>query len=275
MEIQLDLSVALDEPARDELKWVLATEQLLVVRGQSLSFEGQRRVLETFGTVLVDDPHELGFTYVTNVGPAAAGGSEEITYHYDLAYCPEPFSVISLHAKAVEDGKSATRYVSGARACDQLDPSVRVELAGRIARHVYPGLGHRRVDACRREFDPELPHSLRPVVWAHPGTGRPILSVSRFSTSSILGMEEDRSAELLDRLFALLYSEDNTYVHDWRGGDLVIWDNLALQHARDDVPASKVGRRILQKVVVADRGQAEQFPEYDRWRLAEDTATSS
>jgi taurine dioxygenase len=270
VEMRLDLRRQLDEASRAQLREMLAANQLLLLRGQDLSFEEQRQVLESFGPVLVDDPHQLGFTYVTNVGPAAAGGSEEITYHYDLAYCPEPFKIISLHAKDVQDHKTVTRYVSGIRAYDQIEAGLRVRVGDRVARHVYPGLGHRSIEASRRPFDPELPHTGRPVIASHPANGRPVLLVSQFSTNSILGMDTDESTEVLDLLYETLYAEDNTYVHSWRRGDLVIWDNLALQHARGDVPEQRVGRRILQKVVVADRGQAAQFPEFDRWRLAED-----
>ena len=32
--------------------------------------------------------------------------------------------------------------------------------------------------------------------------------------------------------FAALNDADCTYVHEWAPGDLLIWDNLMLQHAR-------------------------------------------
>lgn len=46
-----------------------------------------------------------------------------------------------------------------------------------------------------------------------------------------------RSAELLKELFATLYAAERRYEHIWRRGELVIWDNLAIQHARTRGPS--------------------------------------
>jgi taurine dioxygenase len=46
-----------------------------------------------------------------------------------------------------------------------------------------------------------------------------------------------RSAELLKELFATLYAAERRYEHIWRRGALVIWDNLAIQHARTRGPS--------------------------------------
>ena len=43
-----------------------------------------------------------------------------------------------------------------------------------------------------------------------------------------------------------MYAPDNVYEHTWQVGDLLVWDNLALQHARDAVN----GRRTLRRVPV-------------------------
>ena len=43
------------------------------------------------------------------------------------------------------------------------------------------------------------------------------------------------------QLFAILYDEANVYHHHWRQDDLVIWDNIALQHGR---PADHELRRL-------------------------------
>ena len=46
-----------------------------------------------------------------------------------------------------------------------------------------------------------------------------------------------------------LYSGEFTYEHRWRLGDLIVWDNVAVQHARRD-PAG--GNRTLQRVTLAE-----------------------
>ena len=79
-------------------------------------------------------------------------------------------------------------------------------------------------------------------------------------TARIVGLAPQESADLLEALFEHLYREENVYEHRWRNGDLVMWDNLATQHARGNV--SGVGRRTLQRVVLATKGFFEQNPQF-------------
>jgi taurine dioxygenase len=74
-----------------------------------------------------------------------------------------------------------------------------------------------------------------------------MLFVSQQMTSHIDGLSPDDSNELLEALFAHMYAPANTLQHEWRAGDLILWDNLACQHARPDVKIE--GRaRTLRKV---------------------------
>lgn len=80
----------------------------------------------------------------------------------------------------------------------------------------------------------------------HPTSGEELLYVSAMQTDSIVGLPEAESEELLARCWARLHASDNVYEHVWSPGDLLVWDNLALQHARDAVH----GRRTLRRVPV-------------------------
>jgi hypothetical protein len=44
-----------------------------------------------------------------------------------------------------------------------------------------------------------------------------------------------------------MYAPDNVLEHDWQAGDLVLWDNLACQHARPDVKLES-SVRTLRKI---------------------------
>ena len=91
--------------------------------------------------------------------------------------------------------------------------------------------------------------TVKPIGWIHPRTGRPILYVSEMVTTRIMGMEPEASEELLQELFAHLYGDPaNFYQHDWRVGDLLIWDNLATQHGRPNL-TREAPERTLRKVI--------------------------
>ncbi len=64
----------------------------------------------------------------------------------------------------------------------------------------------------------------------------------------IEGLSDERCAEVLPQLFAALYAETRRYEHVWREGDLLIWSNLAIQHARTKVAELSQGKRVMRRV---------------------------
>ncbi len=91
----------------------------------------------------------------------------------------------------------------------------------------------------------------------HPRTGRPILLVTEHHADRILEMDEARSREVLDGLFEVLYAPEARYEHAWHLDDLLIWDNLAIQHARTERSDPAEGKRALQRVALAEKGLPE------------------
>ena len=89
-------------------------------------------------------------------------------------------------------------------------------------------------------------------------------------TTHIEGLPPEESEHLLDELFAVLYSPENTFEHDWRTGDLVVWDNLAAQHARGQV-TEQGPERSLRKVV-APRPDATRQASIERPRFKRQAA---
>jgi len=75
-----------------------------------------------------------------------------------------------------------------------------------------------------------------------------MLYVSQMMTQEIVELPADESETLLEELFAHLYDHEHLWEHEWRNGDLVAWDNLAIQHARSDVRVDGPAR-TLRKVV--------------------------
>jgi taurine dioxygenase len=75
-----------------------------------------------------------------------------------------------------------------------------------------------------------------------------LLYTSQQMTARVEGLDPVESEALLDELFAHLYRPEAVLDHEWRQGDLVIWDNLALQHARGNVEIEGP-ERTLRKVI--------------------------
>jgi alpha-ketoglutarate-dependent taurine dioxygenase len=48
-----------------------------------------------------------------------------------------------------------------------------------------------------------------------------------------------------------MYAEENVFTHEWSEGDLVVWDNLAMQHARSDLRTDGAPRTLRKTLVPA------------------------
>jgi taurine dioxygenase len=107
-------------------------------------------------------------------------------------------------------------------------------------RGLYPG----ELVQGRRKRVPAYSQNL---AWTHPRTGTTILFITQGMTREILELDWDDSEDLLEELFAVLYAPERVYEHLWQEGDFVIWDNLAIQHARPNITMEGPAR-TLQKV---------------------------
>ncbi len=240
VELALDVGHPLTEATIAELRALFAKHHLLLFRSQALTLDQQARVVGSLGPCV---PVEEDMAYVSNVRPDGGLGRSAISYHSDGEYCEEPLRGLSLHAIQVADDQTSTFYVDGARACRLLAPDLRARVEGRSALHAFGlDIAARNGD---RPLDPRWPQKVHPLIMLHPVTGEEILYVTAQNTTRIQGLSSEESEALLQRLFYHLYQPSNRYEHSWRTGDLVIWDNLALQHARgalDDRP------RTLQRI---------------------------
>ena len=95
----------------------------------------------------------------------------------------------------------------------------------------------------------KVPPTIHPAIIAHPHTGAPILFCDFGTTESFVGMSQDESDTLLEKLTAHTVRPEFVYTHKWQCGDLMIWDNIQTQHfAVDDYWLPQ--RRRMQRTTV-------------------------
>lgn len=251
-EVDVDLSTPPKETQRQALARIFRRDGLILVRGQSLTMKQQEDTCAIFGPVLRDARDNY---IVSNVVKGGLLGHMELNFHNDVPFVPIPFIGGSLHALDVVDGVAPTRFASGFRAWEQLPDSLKARIAGRNALFVRERVPDRRNRLT--DLEPGDLCSVHPAVGRQVGSDRPYLFVTGMMTSAIIGLAEAESEALLDELQAQLYAPANVYEHHWRNGDIVIWDNLALQHARAELGP---GTRTLQRVTLAEIGYWDQYP---------------
>ncbi|HVX20073.1 MAG TPA: TauD/TfdA family dioxygenase [Acidimicrobiales bacterium] len=102
--------------------------------------------------------------------------------------------------------------------------------------------------------DDNIRRAVHPALVANPHSGRVAVYVNPSNVTAIDGVDEDTSARVLDAVFSRLGDPAFTLTHRWEVGDLVIWDQLGLNHARTSFDNTE--RRYLRQItVVEDSGK--------------------
>ncbi len=125
-----------------------------------------------------------------------------------------------------------TYFQSANQMYRNLSPELREQLHGISAVHSLQK-GYARINPLDDVTNDV--QAIHPAVIKHPDTGVPLLYLNPNFTVSLLGMSEEESTELLNRVFEEANGPDQVLCHSWTKGDVVISDNLGVQHlARAD-----------------------------------------
>jgi taurine dioxygenase len=256
-EVQgLEPEMPLDEDTARQLRSLFDERSLLLFRGLDIDEDFQRYFVYTLigeqppaQSESDAEPKRPTF-FVSNREPGGGAPYGRLLYHCDTMWAQRPQPVISLYGVQVDQPSVPTMFVSMGHGWDTLPEHLRSRVEGLEARHGhehgYPNRGGDE-NVIDTYYD-DAQSTVTPVAHRHPRTGRTLLYVSQQATIEILGLGEQENEDLLEALFVHLYVPASVVQHDWRDGDLVVWDNLAVQHARGTVDLEGPAR-TLRKVV--------------------------
>ena len=232
----------LDEPAFRALYDAWLEHALLIFPAQFLTHSEQIAFAKRFG------PLEFEMTALSNVKADGTLRREadnddmmkvlkgNMGWHHDSTYMPVQAKGAVFSAEMVPTVGGKTGFADMRAAYDALDAEMKKRLEPLAAYHSLhysqSKLGH---DA--RSADGEYsgygfhsgPVPLRPLVKAHPETGRKSLLAGRHA-HNIPGLDAAESERLLEQLTAFACQPPRIYHHDWKPGDAVVWDNRCLMH---------------------------------------------
>ena len=126
----------------------------------------------------------------------------------------------------------ALAYASLAAAYAALPAAMRERVAGLMAIHVYQSShSARKLMGLPEVAKERVPNAvLHPIVRRHPENGRRSIYINPIRIEGIVGMEEPAAMALLDELLVHATQPRYEYRHQWRPGDMVMWDNRCLLH---------------------------------------------
>jgi taurine dioxygenase len=260
----LDLSVPSDSRDIADLGQALADHKVLLFRQGPIAEQDHIRLLAALGRIMHEENAESLVTYVANSPGAYVSGTARLRFHSDWQCAVSgPVRTISLYAVEMEHD-DPTIFADMTYAAKSLPDDLRakVEHLDLIQCHDFSGAtpidGRFRLSAQAPGVPDEyFPRAIQPLLARHRITGEELLNVSEQQTSHIAGMDEAESDEIFAELAAYQYGENNLYVHHWQVHDLLIWDNIALQHARQQSMTAS-GRR-LRRVALNELDFAELF----------------
>lgn len=243
----VDIGRGLDEDAFAALRAALNTHAVIFMRGQDITSQQLLDLTARFGKIKPARPETqflvTGYPQVERLSNIVDDEGKHIGlvdagqyWHSDRSYQVVPNGYAILYAievprDAAGQPLGGTMFISSGHAYDTLPEAVKDRIENLSALHSYLNPAQKGSGpAYKSSTSEDIPPVSQPVVRRHPVTGRKCLFVSEQYAYRIEGLPEDESRALLDYLCAHATRPEARYTHRWQEGDVLIWDDCAVQH---------------------------------------------
>ena len=262
----VDVARPVDDATFAAIRAALDEHSLLLFRDLDLNDDRQLAFSERFGPILRATSNNPGggtpFSRQSNLdietGEMIPADDRRMIYqkaneffHADGSYRAVPSLCSLLSARLVPRTGGATEFTTMRGVWDALPAEKQSLLDGLVAEH---SLLHSRsrvdasvMNAAQRR---EMPPVRQALVVINPANGRKAVFAGAHA-AHIIGWPVEEGRALLEEIMELACRPEFIYRHDWRQGDLIVYDNRCLLHRA--TPYDIQGeRRILQRTTVSD-----------------------
>lgn len=257
----IDLSKPIDEATKTQLTDAFAKYFFLLVRDQKLEKADQERYSSIFGDIeyrtayAVPEGTDPRSQHVSNTRADGILSNGELTFHQDQTFFADPMICCTLYAIEVPSRGGDTLFANSGAVLESLPPEDRARLEGMTGLHVFDYGRDPNKPMDDTELPPSSPRCIQPVVWTHPRTGRKSLWMNRIAVDHLIGLSREEGKKIIADLSARFHDPRFYYRHQWRVGDIVLWDNLQLAHMREDFDPREP--RTLRRMPVLSRHRAD------------------
>lgn len=242
-DIALD-DVAASDKAYRIVRAALEEHSVLLFRDQQITDDVQAAFSRAFGPLeRVKVGSEGEGTFYSRLHNIAADGSlvpethrQALTaranqlWHTDSSFKKTPALASVLSARAVPLHGGETEVASTRSAWLRLAPAMHSRLRDAIVTHAY---AYSRDQIASELMTISERAALPPVrwrmTWRNPVNGRIALYIASHAYA-VEGLSNAEARTLLDDLIAEATRPQFTYRHNWRPGDVLMWDNRATMH---------------------------------------------
>jgi taurine dioxygenase len=195
-------------------------------------------------------------TVVSNVvenGVAIGGlGDGEVSWHTDMNSFETPPNQTILYALEAPPSGGRTGFANMTLAYAALPQALKQRIDPLTLKH-DPGatvIGYVRPGHEQHAGDelPVAPGTVHPLVRTHPENGMDSLYLGRRPRAYLVGLPVNESEALLDQLWQHATQPQFIWHHEWRVGDMLMWDNRCVMHRRE--PFDETARRVMHRMVI-------------------------
>jgi alpha-ketoglutarate-dependent 2,4-dichlorophenoxyacetate dioxygenase len=258
--------ITTDDAAYAATRAAFEEHSVLVFRDQSVSDEGQLAFSRRFGPPEVTKVGSGGagthFVILSTIGedgkvvPAdhrlALRNKANQLWHTDSSFKSVPALTSVLSARIIPARGGETEYVSTRLAFARLDAPTQKRLESSFAWHDYAhSRGQIAPGLASAEERAALPAQCWRMVWKNPVNGRNAVYLASHAYA-VDGMDRVAGKKLIDELMDAATAPGSSYVHQWRTGDVVMWDNRATMHRGRPWPAHEARLMVRTTISASD-----------------------
>ncbi len=238
----VDLAEPIDDATFAEIERAYDEHGVIFFRGQRITPPEQVAFTRRFGAIefnifgerwsVPGSPEIVVVSNITEDGRPIGVRRAGENWHSDMCYAARPPRGTMLYALEVPDlfglTLGDTEFASAAAAWDALPDAIRHRLEGRQA--IFDFCGRKRAFPPTQAEKDRYPPVRHPIARTHPRTGRKCLYVMRDDCTGIEGIAADEAEALIAALADHIVKPAFVYRHQWRQGDVLMWDNCTVQH---------------------------------------------
>jgi alpha-ketoglutarate-dependent 2,4-dichlorophenoxyacetate dioxygenase len=238
------LDVAIDADAYKAVRAAFEEHSLLLFRDQPIADDIQVAYSRAFGPLELTKMASLGansfYSRLTNMGPngeivpvtdrQVLVAQSNALWHTDSSFKKTPALASVLSARVLPGADGDTEFTSTRLAWERLPGDLQARLADAVATHSYANSRDQiHPDLASAEERKALPPVRWRMNWLNPTNKRRALYIASHAYA-IDGMDDRDARQLLAELMDETTKREFVYVHKWRQGDVVMWDNRAMLH---------------------------------------------
>jgi alpha-ketoglutarate-dependent taurine dioxygenase len=251
-EIRTDVDTLLSGREAENIRATLEQRGVVFFRGLDISDEQQVAIARTLGNIVANEGEDgiYKISLDAKVNQRAQYLKGSMFWHFDGSLQPYPNLATLLHAIKLSDSGGDTEFCNTYAAYDDLPQADKdtiadlrvVHSAERSQYYVTPEMSYLEI-----AFWQKSPTKACPIVWTHQ-SGRKSLLLGA-TADYVVGMPVEESRALLARLRDWSTQPQYVYRHQWRVGDLLIWDNTGTMHRA--LPYAADSGRLMHRTILA------------------------